>query len=189
MATWNTIQNSEIAVDAPVTSQVVTKMRDNLDAVTEGASGAPKVLRPAFASATAGDFVILAKMLFKSGGSISSWTTYHTYKIYNNCSIKLRSGAWQQDNFQNVGTRFLINGADAKAQIYSTSGGSIAETVSLSQGDVVEFQAIDLETNASDSRFNWWIGVGNPAGLFGANISNANSNQNSTIENIEYVSI
>jgi len=48
MATWNTIQNTEIAVDAPVTSQLMTKVRDNLDAVTEGANGAPKIQTAAY---------------------------------------------------------------------------------------------------------------------------------------------
>lgn len=187
MATWNTIQNTEIAVDAPVTSQVVTKMRDNLDAVAEGATGAPRVLRPAFANATAGDFVILAKTFFNTSGSFN-WTTKYEYKIFNDCSLKLRSGMQQGAAFQNNGTRFLINGTDIKANIYQVASTSVAENVSLSQGDVIELQCVDLETNSTDSRFSWWIGVSNPAGLLGANVSNANSNQNSSLES-EYICI
>jgi len=80
MATWNTIQNTEIAVDAPVTSQVVTKMRDNLDAVTEGASGAPKIQTAAYdansVDQAAIESAIKAKYLIES---VTMSATSHTF--------------------------------------------------------------------------------------------------------------
>lgn len=43
MATWRTIANGEIDLDSPVTQQLLSALRDNTVAVTEGASGAPRV--------------------------------------------------------------------------------------------------------------------------------------------------
>ena len=43
MATWRTIANGEIDLDSPVTQQLLSALRDNPVAVTEGASGAPRV--------------------------------------------------------------------------------------------------------------------------------------------------
>lgn len=43
MTTYTTIADTEIDQDSPVTETVLTKLRDNPIAITEGASGAPKV--------------------------------------------------------------------------------------------------------------------------------------------------
>ncbi len=43
MTTYTTIANSEVDPDSPVTSTLMTRMRDNPLAQAEGASGAPKI--------------------------------------------------------------------------------------------------------------------------------------------------
>lgn len=43
MATYTAITDAEIDQDSPITQTLMTKYRDNLTAVTEGASGAPRV--------------------------------------------------------------------------------------------------------------------------------------------------
>lgn len=43
MADWRNISDTEVDPDAPVTSELAYAFRDNVIAVTEGASGAPKV--------------------------------------------------------------------------------------------------------------------------------------------------
>lgn len=43
MATYTTIANSAVDPNAPVTSELMTALRDNPLAITEGSSGAPKV--------------------------------------------------------------------------------------------------------------------------------------------------
>ena len=43
MTTYTTIANSEIDQDSPVTQTLMTALRDNPIAITEGAAGAPKV--------------------------------------------------------------------------------------------------------------------------------------------------
>lgn len=47
MTTYSTILNSEIDPDSPITTALMTKIRDNPLAIGEGASGAPKLLRNA----------------------------------------------------------------------------------------------------------------------------------------------
>lgn len=54
MATWRTIADTEVDPDSPVTSELMTALRDNLAATAEGASGAPSVLPNIAANATAG---------------------------------------------------------------------------------------------------------------------------------------
>lgn len=43
MADWRNISDTEVDPDAPVTSELAYAFRDNVIAVTEGASGAPRV--------------------------------------------------------------------------------------------------------------------------------------------------
>ncbi|MDA0780681.1 MAG: hypothetical protein PQ612_06065 [Rickettsiales bacterium] len=43
MTTYTTINNTDIDVDSPVTTSLMNKLRDNPIAITEGASGAPKI--------------------------------------------------------------------------------------------------------------------------------------------------
>lgn len=43
MATWTTIANSQVDVDSPVTVSLMTALRDNPEAIAEGAANAPKI--------------------------------------------------------------------------------------------------------------------------------------------------
>ena len=44
MTTYTAIADTEIDQDSPVTETLMTKMRDNPIAITEGASGAPRIV-------------------------------------------------------------------------------------------------------------------------------------------------
>lgn len=43
MTDWTTITDSQVDPKAPVTSELMTALRDNPAAITEGATGAPKI--------------------------------------------------------------------------------------------------------------------------------------------------
>ena len=92
MATWNTIQNTEIAVDAPVTSQLMTKVRDNLDAVTEGANGAPKIQTAAYQANSVDQAAIesdiKAKYLIESVNINALTHTFATVSGYDRYKIE-----------------------------------------------------------------------------------------------------
>ena len=50
MTDWTTIADTQLDPKAPVTSELMTAMRDNPIAIAEGASGAPRIEASAFAS-------------------------------------------------------------------------------------------------------------------------------------------
>ena len=47
MTSYVAVSNGEIDADSPITADLMSKLRDNPIAITEGASGAPKVMRAA----------------------------------------------------------------------------------------------------------------------------------------------
>ena len=47
MTTYTTIPNADVDTDSPITTSLVTALRDNPTAITEGASGAPTIARGA----------------------------------------------------------------------------------------------------------------------------------------------
>ena len=50
MATYNSITHSDIDVDSPIKTELMTWLRDNPTAITEGATGAPTFQTDAFDS-------------------------------------------------------------------------------------------------------------------------------------------
>lgn len=58
MTAYNNLADSKISVDAPITQEVLTAIRDNPIAITEASSGAPKVEQGAISvsGVTAGNF-------------------------------------------------------------------------------------------------------------------------------------
>ena len=72
MTTYTSIPTADIDTDSPITTTLMTLMRDNPIAITEGATGAPRVQRSAF------DSKVLLKWLYDFGdGSdgAQAWTT------------------------------------------------------------------------------------------------------------------
>ena len=61
MTAYNNLADSKISVDAPITQEVLTAIRDNPIAITEASSGAPKVEHGAISvsGVTAGNFSAL----------------------------------------------------------------------------------------------------------------------------------
>lgn len=55
MASYRTIADSEVEANAPLTEALVTALRDNVTAITEGAAGAPRVVSGALSPTTAVD--------------------------------------------------------------------------------------------------------------------------------------
>lgn len=54
---YSTIPNSEIAVGAPITNNLMTKIRDNPEAIAEGLSGATRIVEAALAAAVTAKLV------------------------------------------------------------------------------------------------------------------------------------
>lgn len=67
MATWTTIPNADVAVGAPLDTALMTALRDNPQAIAEGASGAPKIQNAAFDNGEIGS------EKFQSGAAEETW--------------------------------------------------------------------------------------------------------------------
>ena len=118
MTTYTTITNAEIDQDSPVTQPLMTALRDNMIAITEGASGAPLIQTAAIAndavtaekmatgaalaeSATAvlGNIGSYALMKYTGAANLSAGsTTAGSNLIYSNVSGSagsVPSGTWR----------------------------------------------------------------------------------------------
>lgn len=71
MTTYTSIATSEIDGDSPITESVLTRCRDNPIAITEGATGAPRIVHDALDVATVSAWEIIEGWTAKSGSSIT----------------------------------------------------------------------------------------------------------------------
>lgn len=75
MTTYTAIPNGDIDQDSPVTQPLMTLMRDNPIAISEGAAGAPRVLLKAIEELTAGN-TTRASYDTEQDGTGSEFTAY-----------------------------------------------------------------------------------------------------------------
>jgi hypothetical protein len=75
MTTYTAIANADIDADSPVTAPLMTAMRDNPIAITEGASGAPKIQDAALDTTvtSAGTDWVLARVSQLTAGVVGSF--------------------------------------------------------------------------------------------------------------------
>lgn len=75
MTTYTTISNNAVDQDSPVTQTLMTALRDNPIAITEGASGAPRIADDALGSTVtaAGVTWVLARSGGAGAGAVGSY--------------------------------------------------------------------------------------------------------------------
>jgi len=82
MTTYTTIPNSDIDQDSPVTQPLMTSLRDNPIAITEGASGAPRIVNAAITDGTIQNAKIASSTLgaekFQTGTTERNWVLART---------------------------------------------------------------------------------------------------------------
>lgn len=83
MTAYNDLADSKISVDAPITQEVLTAIRDNPIAITEGSSGAPKVVRNAYADdgVAAGDYSVFPLFSYLNGNRRPLFRFYTTQDV------------------------------------------------------------------------------------------------------------
>lgn len=90
MTTYTSIPNSDVDVDSPITTELMTALRDNPIAITEGASGAPRVLSKAIdvtavrAYRGSADQILSSSATSASATIIYNTEDYDTGSFYNN---------------------------------------------------------------------------------------------------------
>lgn len=86
MTTYTAIPNSDIDRDSPITEPLMTLLRDNPIAITEGATGAPRILSPAL------DLTYAAGSTSLSVGGSATILTMNTTSIRNDNNLVLFTG-------------------------------------------------------------------------------------------------
>lgn len=137
MASWTSIPDSSLDPDAPVTSELAYAWRDNPIAITEGASGAPRIQQSAMMDPTAGATNTLKWLPdFAVGGGIG---------ISDKSTVMLGGSMTVSFGFtRTAGTlgffRFR-NGLETQLFNKSASG-TYSEDLSVIRGDVLYFGTV-----------------------------------------------
>lgn len=118
MTAWTTLSNTAVGVGGIPSGATVTALRDNISAVAEGSSGAPKVMPPALD-------------LFLGGGAINSTGT--TFTGINCLALMLMFGSTQSvATSYSMQVRFSNDGGSTFGAWQSiwTPGGATSTTYS-----------------------------------------------------------
>lgn len=104
MVAWTTIPNTDVDPDSPVTTSLMTALRDNPQAIAEGAASAPRVVEAGLASAVSGKLVTNGNTHDHIGGdgnaialgaleaSITPWIQIGTAKALSGVNTVTLSG-------------------------------------------------------------------------------------------------
>jgi len=138
MADWFSIPDVSLDPDAPLTSQLAYAWRDNVIAVTEGATGAPRVQIGALMRPTSGATYILSRMR-DMVGSISGAYNSEVLHVGVNGDVRATFD-WTQGN--GTGTnqiQLIVEGTSETIEYTTTAPGSGSATVNFSvvRGDMV----------------------------------------------------
>lgn len=112
MTTYTAIANADIDADSPITTSLMTLLRDNPIAITEGASGAPTIATAAIAASA------VSQSKLKTTTALT--TTTHTYTgagaAFGNTRVTLVGGGY---SFWSVTTKFdLVSGSCDSLTMY-----------------------------------------------------------------------
>lgn len=163
MTTWTTIPDSNLDVDKPARSIDALALRDNPVAITEGASGAPRIQAQALR-----DFIVGDTVAVRSGEKSTQSLTYvKAYEVRANRAGELKTTLRLRSS-QSPGVayaRIYINGVAAGIQRSTTSETFVTydENITFNKYDLIQlyirrdsaaftFSAVaSLELKADDS--------------------------------------
>jgi hypothetical protein len=164
MADWTTISNSEVDGDSPITESLMTALRDNPQAIAEGATGAPRIENLAMEEnvVTAGNVYIARNDAEES----HSGTTLTTLKEF----YTTQSGTCRilfELKYGTAGTsyaRIYINNVSMGTLRSSTSStyATYTEDFSISVGDYIQLKVYGSEAANTQYIRRFWYGVSNP---------------------------
>lgn len=164
MADWTDIANNEIDGDSPITESLMTALRDNPTAITEGATGAPRIENLAMAEnvVTAGSVYIKNHDIEEQHQGTSTITIKEFYTTQSGtCRISF--------DFKGNGTgtayaRIYKN--DSPVGTLRSTGGTAyttyTEDISISIGDYVQIKVYGSEALNIQYIRKYRYGVSNP---------------------------
>lgn len=141
MTTYTPISNSSVDAGSPIDESLVTALRDNPIAISEGSTGAPRVQAAAFASDASP--ITLIQTITLSSNSTADFTAniggYNSYKIKffiesasSNTEIRFRLGSGSFDTGASDYMRQHLNGFGSSV---SAAGDGTASYIYLSKVD------------------------------------------------------
>lgn len=153
MADWTTITDSQVDPNAPVTSELMSALRDNPVAIAEGASGAPKITTAALLGSTAGTANLIMRL--QEAVRAASANSYFDVGFHNRysesghlgvtCLVPGTITAYLEHAQVAVGltsfVRVLKNGALVQEWSTTSAAYQVRQVnVSVAAGDVIIFQ-------------------------------------------------
>ena len=173
MTTYRTISDTEVAVDAPLTQQLMQSLKDNITATAEGSSGAPRVehvaLQGCDGTPAAGDYVINFGNIFSE---YSGFDDELRFKFRKSGVYRVGMAAASR---QASGTNFATNINVYKSTNDGSSYGSSLFSFTASQNGVLNDQYYDITVTAN----NWVkIGATTTSGRFTLNVNIAVADSN-----------
>tara|TARA_R110002153_G_scaffold80034_6_gene203857 strand:- start:1640 stop:2302 length:663 start_codon:yes stop_codon:yes gene_type:complete len=172
MATYRAIANSEVSVDAPCDTELVTAVANNCIALVEGGSGAPKIPDASWQNSTpitsgtvtgpsAGNKDrVLAQLVVINGEAGSNYgennpTALHsqnyTVKRAGTYTIKVLAGKTSEQ----VGARLYVNGVLKLTTTLATSGNDVVKFVDVT---IAAGQNVKLHLFGTNTGSTWHFG-------------------------------
>ena len=141
MTTYRAVSDTEVAVDAPLTQQLMQALKDNQLAIGEGASGAPRQSHLALGNVAAGEKPIIfwARNTGFNGSSNTNTYDYYskTWTVAKCGTYRFKVMAQGQDGNIRCRTQLykIAAGDDGAGSVVLTTGGAVSTAV-YNQADV-----------------------------------------------------
>lgn len=142
MTAYVPILDGDIDQDSPVTQTLMTALRDNSIAITEGSSGAPRIQAKALGDDVASGGTQNCLVQSQTHGTTStSWTLVMRWSVYNGGSVR-------------VGFRHRAVGASTNAEAKVEKNTNVQNSWSTSSTSYVDRQ-IAVNINSGDTLDIW----------------------------------
>lgn len=142
MTAYVTIPDTDIDQDSPVTQTLMTALRDNAIAITEGSSGAPRIQAKALGDDVASGGAQNCLTDFRTYGSTAtSWDLVMRWSVYNGGSVR-------------VGFRHRAVGASTAAEAKVEKNTNVQNSWSTSSTSYVDRQ-VTVNINSGDTLDIW----------------------------------
>jgi hypothetical protein len=162
MADYTTITDAQVDPEAPITSELMSALRDNPIAIAEGAVGAPRIVADTFNGAVAGSTLLFSALgtnvTFSSGALSPNFIDVPGARFRAVTSGTVRVSfeyAASPSTGQNVTVQVTKNGTSVFSQSKTTATYT-THTVDVSYvaGDVINVRGQGGTTGGSEPTFN-----------------------------------
>ncbi len=165
---WTTIPNTDIDPESPITTALMTALRDNVAAAMNGDTGAPKLQPLAFRQAVSASTYQVASSDTEVSTFNTSYTKYKEIWCPYGGSFNVMFRIRNYDGSTTVYGRIYVNGSAVGTQRSTTSSGAttFTETISVSSGDLIQIYIRTSSGSASVATDNFRIRESAPVTSF-----------------------